>query len=119
MTANPLTIKMKILEEFIKFIPNKDVKNVELNDIIAQTTNVTETLELKKLMETKIISDVNNEVVQEAKLLASVTPKQGNLRTNNLAQFTLDVISTYTYDRTFPLHYYIYRKVPYHHQELR
>ena len=50
---------------------------------------------------TEIVSDVNNEVVQEAKLLASVTPKQGNLRTNNLAQFTLDVISTYTYDRTF------------------
>lgn len=50
---------------------------------------------------TEIASEVNNEVVQEAKLLASVTPKQGDLRTNNLAKFTLDVISTYTYDRTF------------------
>ena len=50
---------------------------------------------------TEILSEVNNEVVQEAKLLASVTPKQGNLRTNNLAHFTLDVISTYGYDRTF------------------
>ena len=52
---------------------------------------------------TEIASEVNNEVVQEAKLLASVTPKQGNLRNTNLARFTLDVISTYGYDRTFTL----------------
>ena len=50
---------------------------------------------------TEIVSDVTHEVVQEAKLLASVTPKQGNLRNSNLAHFTLDVISTFGYDRTF------------------
>ena len=52
---------------------------------------------------TEILSNVNNEVVQEAKLLASITPKQGNLRNSQRALFTLDVISTFGYDRTFNL----------------
>lgn len=69
-----------------------------------KTFNIIVTLDAKDhnaTYVTEILSNVNNEVVQEAKLLASITPKQGNLRTDNRALFTLDVISTFGYDRTF------------------
>lgn len=52
---------------------------------------------------TEVLSSVNNEIVQEAQILASITPKEGDLRTSNSAMFTLDVISTYGYSRDFTL----------------
>ena len=85
-----------------------NINGINNGDVISarstKTFNIVVTLNAKDpnaTYVTEILSNVNNEIVQEANLLASITPKQGNLRTNPRAQFTLDVISTYTYDKTF------------------